>query len=111
MHLIKVTEGKAKLMVPKESFKDPFHLPVFYNPSMELSRSIGSLAFSAIANKGTIALDGLSSIGARGIRYLVENSKIKKMYFVDANTASVKVLKRNLKLNKLKKMQKLLMKI
>jgi len=81
MHLIKVTEGKAKLMVPKESFKDPFHLPVFYNPSMELSRSIGSLAFSAIANKGTIALDGLSSIGARGIRYLVENSKIKKNVF------------------------------
>ncbi|MEK6953867.1 MAG: tRNA (guanine(10)-N(2))-dimethyltransferase [Candidatus Micrarchaeota archaeon] len=104
MELIQITEGKAKLMVPKESFNDAFHLPVFYNPAMRFNRSISSLAMRScrdLFEEDFTVLDGLSSLGSRGIRYAMEN-KVKAVHFVDANPDALKVLKKNIKLNKLK---------
>ena len=118
-----INEGKAKLFVPAESFNDPFHLPVFYNPKMKFSRSVSSIAFGSAAEllkkgrngeagpkrgkKGTESafkvVDGLCSQGARGLRYAKENDGIGKIFFVDANRDAIKLLKKNVKLNKLGK--------
>jgi len=112
--LKKIREGRAQLYVPGGSFSDPFHLPVFYNPAMAFNRSISSLAMGCCmkmleaegsdgrkTGSGFMVLDGLCSLGARGIRYAKEN-KIKRVVFVDANPDAVKVLKKNIKLNKIK---------
>jgi len=90
--------------VPSESFKDAFHLPVFYNPRMSFNREVSSLALSCalLLLEDSVVVDGLCSIGSRGIRYAVEN-KLKKIIFVDANPEAIEVLKENLKLNGLKR--------
>ena len=117
-----ISEGKAKLFVPAESFKDPFHLPVFYNPKMKFSRSVSSVAFGSaveLLKKGkseaeqkavkkgmgnaVSVVDGLCSQGARGIRYAKENENVGKVFFVDANKDAIKLLRKNVKLNKLGK--------
>ncbi len=106
MPLARIMEGNAELYVPRESFKDPFHLPVFYNPAMGFNRSISSVAMGCALKliDDSVIVDGLCSLGARGIRYAKEN-KVRKAYFVDANPAAIKVLRRNLKLNKIRNAQ------
>ncbi|MFH1750294.1 MAG: tRNA (guanine(10)-N(2))-dimethyltransferase [Candidatus Micrarchaeota archaeon] len=103
MKLTQITEGSAKLLVPEGSFKDPFHLPVFYNPAMRFNRSLSSLALECCLSgiKDAAILDGLCSLGARGIRYAKE-CKIREVHFVDANPDAIKVLRKNIKLNKIR---------
>ncbi|MFH1200003.1 MAG: tRNA (guanine(10)-N(2))-dimethyltransferase [Candidatus Micrarchaeota archaeon] len=102
-----VKEGKASLYVPSQSSVDPFHCDVFYNPAMEFNRSVSSLAFgeslALLGEKKALVVDGLCSLGARGIRYAVENKVVGKVYFVDANPAAIKALKKNISANKLAK--------
>ena len=111
METIQITEGRAKLVVPKASFKDPFHLEVFYNPKMQFNRSISAVAFNAslpLLPENPSVVDGLCSLGARGIRYYLEAggksgpSSKKRFFFVDANNDAMKHLKKNIKLNKLR---------
>ncbi|MFH0971684.1 MAG: tRNA (guanine(10)-N(2))-dimethyltransferase, partial [Candidatus Micrarchaeota archaeon] len=85
------------------AFRDPFHLPVFYNPAMRFNRSISSLAAGCLIRMldDSVFVDALCSLGARGIRYAKEN-RLKKIHFVDANPDAIKVLRKNVKLNKLK---------
>ncbi|NUN11189.1 methyltransferase [Candidatus Micrarchaeota archaeon] len=94
-----VTEESIKLDLPKKTVDDPHHAFVFYNPVMQFSRSISSLALSV--SKASRVLDGLSASGARGLRYYKEND-LDKVVFVDANPDAVKTCKKNLKLNKVK---------
>src|SRR3989338_7640169 len=75
---------------------------VFYNPEMQFCRSFCSLAVGAIGKKLTV-LDAFSASGIRGIRYAKENRNLAKIDFLEANDAATPVLKRNLKLNKIKK--------
>jgi tRNA (guanine26-N2/guanine27-N2)-dimethyltransferase len=100
---IQITEGKAKLLVPETSSVDPFHLPVFYNPAMKFNRSVSSIVAGVGIGllEDSVIVDGLCALGARGIRYAKEN-KIKKIFFVDANPDAIKVLKKNVRLNKIK---------
>jgi len=101
---ITVTEGAARLIVPAESSKDPFHQPVFFNPRMEFNRTVSSLAFGAAKGllEGAAVLDGLCATGPRGIRYLKE-AGADKVTFVEANPDATKILKKNLALNKISK--------
>ncbi len=104
-----IVEGKAKLFVPKDSFNDPFHLPVFFNPAMEFNRSISVLALTAIISSlklnEIVGVDGLCATGARGVRYLLEAgvANWKEFSFVDANPDAMAVLKKNVKKNFSKK--------
>ncbi|MCX6767273.1 MAG: tRNA (guanine(10)-N(2))-dimethyltransferase [Candidatus Micrarchaeota archaeon] len=101
---MKIVEGEASLIVPKDCFKDPFHQPVFFNPRMEFNRTVSVAAVRAARALvgGAVLLDGLSGTGPRGIRYLLE-SGVEKAVFVEANPDAVKVLEKNIALNKIAK--------
>ncbi len=116
MQLTTYQEGSAKLLVPSGSFQDAFHQPVFFNPHMRFNRSVSSLAFQASmdvlgkskapASEQALVVDGLCALGSRGIRYAAENSGVKKVFFVDANSDAVPILKKNIAANKLSKRSK-----
>ena len=101
-----VSEEGAKLSVPQGSESDPFHKLAFFNPRMSFNRSVSSLALGACNetdkkfDKITL-LDGLCATGARGIRYALENSFVKKVFFVDGNEYALPLLEKNVSLNKL----------
>lgn len=102
---VRVKEGKAALFVPSESFTDPHHCEVFFNPSMEFSRSLSSAAFCALTagqKERPKVLDGLCSTGARGIRYYLERKGGCEVDFCDANPLAIAYAKKNAALNKLK---------
>ena len=68
-----IVEGKTKLLVPKKSITDkvPPMKPAFFNPKAKLNRDFSIIAYSAFLNKfqnPKIFLEGLSGIGARGLR-------------------------------------------
>jgi len=74
---------------------------LFYNPHMQLSRSISSLIVGSLDMKLNV-IDGFSSTGIRGIRYLKENKNVKSLTFVDWSENAIQTTLENSKLNKLK---------
>ncbi len=94
---VKIQEESALLYAPQVPVHQPFHESVFYNSRMRFNRSFSSLAVgvSSVQN----ACDAFCATGVRGIRYSKEN-KLKEITFVDANPDAVKILKKNIKLNK-----------
>ncbi|MDD5181934.1 MAG: tRNA (guanine(10)-N(2))-dimethyltransferase [Candidatus Nanoarchaeia archaeon] len=97
MKLEKISEGKAALYVSKGA-KISKELEVFYNPAKEFDRDLSVLLVKA-AKKKTV-LDLLAASGARGIRLAKEAGC--KVTFNEVSKDAVKVLKKNLKINKLK---------
>lgn len=98
-----IIEGKAVVKVPKEE-KISKELPVFYNPVMKLNRDISVLILQNVVNKKMQIGLPLSGTGVRGVRLLKElnKSKIKEVCFNDVNPKAVKIIKQNLKLNKVR---------
>jgi len=98
-----IQEGKAKIKIGIEE-KISRKLPVFYNPIMKLNRDISILLLDSIENKNMSIGLPLSATGIRGIRFLKElpKSKIKMIRFNDVDKNSIKIIKQNLKLNKIK---------
>lgn len=92
---MKNQEEKIEFEISKE---------VFYNPNMQFCRSFCSVAVGAIEEPINL-LDAFCASGIRGIRYAKENKNIKKSIFLDASTDAIKVLKKNLKKNKIKNTQ------
>lgn len=97
-------EGSCTLEVPAGSQTDPFHKLAFYNSKMSLNRTVSARALEAhFAGKPSgLVVDGLCATGARGIRYALE-ANAPKILFVDANPYAVRLLKRNIALNRLSK--------
>jgi tRNA (guanine26-N2/guanine27-N2)-dimethyltransferase len=79
-----------------------FHIGknVFYNPFMELSRTLSSLAINEIDDKLRV-LDAFAASGIRGMRYALECKNVESVDFVDAEPNAVKSLKKNLKKHKI----------
>ena len=98
-----IEEGKAKIKIGIEE-KISKKLPVFYNPVMKLNRDISVLLLEAVDNENMQIGLPLSASGIRGIRFLKElgKKKIKIVKFNDIDKKSIKILKDNLKLNKIK---------
>ena len=75
-----IYEGKVKLTIPNpELFKrpdgiyEPAWAPVFYNPRMTFSRTLGVVvANTYFNNKEFFFVEPLAGIGVRSIRYVVE---------------------------------------
>ncbi len=104
-----VTEGKARIAVPKYSGKDvSSRMPVFYNPVMKSNRDITVLLLAAAAKKYGIRswriADPMAATGIRGIRMLLElgRGRIETLGMNDYSAAAVAVIRRNLKLNKIR---------
>jgi tRNA (guanine26-N2/guanine27-N2)-dimethyltransferase len=101
MKLKKIQEGKIKFWIPLE---DKYKAPVFYNPEAEITRDISISAIQIFQkqfkNKITIC-DALAGTGIRGLRYAKEISNIKKVILNDKNPVAVKLIKKNIKENKL----------
>jgi tRNA (guanine26-N2/guanine27-N2)-dimethyltransferase len=74
---------------------------VFYNPHMELSRTLSSLAVDSIDDKLRI-LDAFSASGIRGMRYAKECKNIESIDFLDSESKAIKAIRKNMKLHKIK---------
>ena len=100
----KISEGKALIFAPKEK-KVSKKLPVFYNPAMKLNRDISVLLLNTIGKKDMQLALPLAGTGIRGVRFILElkKSKIKAISINDYDAKAVKVIRENLKLNKIKK--------
>ena len=101
-----IKEGLAKIY--KYSGKVEKALPVFYNPYMALQRDItvsALQAFQKSIGKPIIVCDLLAGSGIRGIRVLKEVKGVKNVVFNDVTSGSIKLIKKNLKLNKVKNFQ------
>jgi tRNA (guanine26-N2/guanine27-N2)-dimethyltransferase len=98
-----ITEGKAKINVPVDE-KISKKLDVFYNPVMELNRTISVVLLNSVENKNMQILDMLAGSGVRSIRFLKElkKNKIKSITINDYSEKSVNLIKENLKLNAIK---------
>jgi len=102
MKLKKIQEGKIKLWIPLE---DKYKASVFYNPDGEINRDISVAAlqvFQRNFKEKIIVCDALSATGIMGLRYAKEVLGIKKVILNDKNPLAVKLIRKNVKENKLK---------
>jgi len=103
MKLKKIREGKIKFWIPTENI---YSAPVFFNPEAELTRDISISAiqiFQKEFKKRITICDALSGTGIRGLRYAKEISGIEKVILNDKNPLAVKLIRKNIKENKLGK--------
>ena len=110
MHNI-INEGSAKLRIAAAK-KISKEMPVFYNPVMKLNRDIAVLLLNSIDKKNLQIADPLAGSGIRSIRFLLElnKDKIKKIFINDYSKNSIKSIKENLKLNKIRLNNKIIIK-
>jgi len=107
--MIKTTEGKA-IIYTDESHKTKISkdLEVFYNPLMKSNRDFTILFLNSLKKlkifdkKITIGLP-LAGSGIRAIRLLKETNMISKLYINDYDKTAIKNIKKNFRLNKIKK--------
>ena len=108
--LKKITEGSTDIFVHinKDKKKGPGKKiggTTFYNPSMELNRSLSVLFLQWFADKSNHSLkilDGLSSSGIRGIRFANEVSSDFKVYLNDWDKNAYDLIKKNIEHNNIK---------
>ena len=104
-----IIEGNTKLLVPKKSISDkvPPKKPAFFNPKGKLNRDFSMIAYAAFLNKfqgPKIFLEGLSGIGARGLR-VANELKMEKILINDLNPSALKMAEYSANLNELKNIE------
>jgi len=105
--IIEINEGHTKILVPNKSLieKVPPKEPAFFNPRAKLNRDFSIIVYSVFAKnfKGPkIFLDGLSGLGARGLRVANEIENIEKVIVNDLNSNALALSLRSAELNELK---------
>src|SRR3989338_911290 len=106
-----INEGNAELKIAVAG-KISKEMPVFYNPVMKLNRDISILLLNSIDKKNLQIADPLAGTGVRSIRFLLElkKNKIKAISINDYSKEAVRLIKENLKLNKIKLNNKIIIK-
>lgn len=104
-----IIEGKTKLLVPKKSITDkvPPMKPAFFNPKAKMNRDFSIIAYSAFLKKfhgPRIFLEGLSGIGARGLR-VANELDVEKVIINDLNPSALKMAEYSAKLNDIKNIE------
>ena len=104
-----IIEGQTKLMVPKKSITDkvPPKEPAFFNPKASLSRDFSIIAYCAFLKSfegPKIFLEGLSGIGARGLR-VANELKAENIIINDLNPSALELAKYSGKLNNLQNVE------
>ncbi|WP_297522852.1 tRNA (guanine(10)-N(2))-dimethyltransferase [Thermococcus sp.] len=94
MELVEITEGKARILVPRAA--RIYDAPVFYNPVMALNRDLSVLALRVLSPERV--LDALSATGVRGIRYALE-TPAREVWLNDIKPEAFKLILRNVRLN------------
>ncbi len=105
--IIEITEGTTKILVPRGSIdeKVPPRDYAFFNPLAKLNRDYSIIAYSTFWKSfdgPKIFLDGLSGIGARGLRVGNEIKFSEKIVCNDANPNAIKLCTESASLNNLK---------
>jgi len=100
-----IIEGKTKLLVPKKSIteKVPPKKPAFFNPKAKLNRDFSIIVYAAFLKNfqgPKIFLEGLSGIGARGLR-VANELKVESIVINDLNPTALKIAEYSAKLNNL----------
>ena len=108
--IIEITEGTTKILVPRGSIdeKVPPRDYAFFNPLAKLNRDFSIIAYSAFWKNfdgPKIFLDGLSGIGARGLRVGNEIKYSEKIVCNDANPNAVKLCSKSSEINNLKNLE------
>lgn len=101
--IITVTEGKTEILVPQDSLKDkvPPRDPAFFNPRAKLSRDFSILAYSVFLKNfegPRTFLDGMTGLGARGLRVANELDNVK-VFVNDLNPSALELSSRSAALN------------
>jgi len=104
-----IVEGDTKLLVPKKSIteKVPPKKPAFFNPKAKLNRDFSIIAYAAFLKNfenPKIMLEGLSGIGARGLRVAKEIG-IESLVINDLNPTALKMAEFSANLNELKNVE------
>ncbi len=110
--LVEIIEGVTRALVPNlEKYRigrkiEPAHAPVFYNPAMEINRSISVLAVEAYARlfnyKDLTICEPLSGTGIRGLRYLLETKYVSRVIMNDIDEDAYKLILMNVDRNNVK---------
>lgn len=105
--IAEIIEGTTKLLVPRESIteKVPPKEPAFFNPRAKLNRDFSIIVYSAFLKNfdgPKIFLEGLSGLGARGLRVSNEIKSVEKVVINDLNPSALEIAKRSARLNELK---------
>ena len=105
-----MTEGKTKFLVPSGSINEkvPPKEPAFFNPRAKLNRDFSIIAYSAFLKNfdgPKIFLEGLSGIGARGLRVANEVSNVDQVIVNDLNPNALELAQKSASLNDLKNFQ------
>ena len=104
-----IIEGDTKLLVPKKSIteKVPPKKPAFFNPRAKVNRDFSIIAYAVFLKKfqgPKIFLEGLSGIGARGIR-VANELKIENLIINDLNPSALKIAQYSANLNNIKNIE------
>jgi len=80
--IVTITEGSTKIFVPKDAIREkvPPKDPAFFNPRAKLNRDLSIIAYSTFIKNfegPKIFLEGLSGLGARGLRVANEIKEIE----------------------------------
>ena len=105
--ITEIVEGSTKLLVPKGSMTDkvPPKEPAFFNPRASLSRDLSIIAYSAFWKDfkfPKIFFDGLSGLGARGLRVANEVKDTEKVIINDVNAKALELALKSAEINNLK---------
>ena len=103
---LEIIEGQTKILVPPDSVnaKVPPRKPAFFNPRARVNRDFSIIAYSAFLENFVgpkIFFDGLSGIGARGLRVANEIKSIEKVIVNDLNPSALNLSLRSANLNNL----------
>ena len=104
-----IVEGDTKLLVPKKSLTDkvPPKKPAFFNPKARVNRDLSIIAYAGFLKNfenPKIMLEGLSGIGARGLRVAKEIG-IENLVINDLNPNALKMAEHSANLNELKNVE------
>ncbi len=109
---VEIREGLARVIVPDLSKysvsgrPEPAHAPVFYNPRMEVNRSLATVITSAYAKwsgrKGLVICEPLAGTGVRAVRYALEVPEVYRVIANDISDEAYRLIKENVELNGLR---------
>ena len=108
--IISIIEGATKILVPEGAIieKVPPKEPAFFNPRAKLNRDFSIIAYSAFIKNfegPKIFLEGLSGLGARGLRVANEIKEFEKIILNDLNPKALELALESAKINELENIE------